>query len=212
MTEIQRRGLMFVLSAPSGAGKTTLAKQLLAQDANLNLSISATTREKRPTEIEGQDYIFLTEHEFITQRDQGDFLEWAEVFNNFYGTPRQFVEAKLAQGSDILFDIDGQGCAQLKDINPDDVVSIFVLPPSGEVLEQRLRNRAQDSEESVQRRMAGANREIQYWHSYDYVIVNDDLEQSLKDLKAILSAERLKRSRQDGLNRFVQDMMAKLHF
>ncbi len=201
---------MLVLSSPSGAGKTTLARQLLENEPELSLSVSVTTRPARPGEIDGKDYIFVDTSTFTKMRDEGDFLEWALVFDNFYGTPQKTVEETLENGQDVLFDIDWQGAAQLSKVARSDLVTIFILPPSGKALEQRLRSRAQDSEEVVKRRMAGASNEIQHWDEYDYVIVNGDLEESLSELRAILKAERLKRQRRTGLTNFVRGIQAEL--
>ncbi|MEM8936521.1 MAG: guanylate kinase [Pseudomonadota bacterium] len=205
--KIARRGLMFILSSPSGAGKTTLADRLLSKDGEIELSISATTRPRRPSEIDGEDYHFVSEQEFTRIREQGDFLEWAEVFGNFYGTPKGLVENALAGGKDVLFDIDWQGAQQLDDVARDDVVKVFILPPSREELERRLRARAQDPEEVVQKRMAKSDAEMSHWAEYDYVIVNYDLDESEELLRSILFAERLKRRRQTGLPQIVREMM-----
>ena len=205
--KVARRGLMFVLSSPSGAGKTTLSERLLKTDKDIVLSISATTRSRRPGEAHGQDYYFVSEEEFFRMRDAGEFLEWANVFGNYYGTPRPLVEATLRQGKDVLFDIDWQGAQQLDEVAGEDVVKVFILPPSREELERRLRRRAQDPEEVVQKRMAKANSEMSHWAEYDYVIVNYDLDESEALLKSILFAERLKRRRQIGLAKIVKEMM-----
>ena len=205
--KVARRGLMFILSSPSGAGKTTLADRLLKKEDQMVLSISATTRERRPGEAHGQDYYFVSEDEFIRMRDNDEFLEWANVFGNYYGTPRSLVEETLSQGKDVLFDIDWQGAQQLDQVAGDDVVKVFILPPSREELEQRLRRRAQDPEEVVQKRMAKADAEISHWAEYDYVIVNYDLDESEQLLSSILFAERLKRRRQVGLAAIVKGMI-----
>jgi guanylate kinase len=207
---IARRGLMFVISSPSGAGKTTLARRLLAVESGLVLSVSVTTRKPRPGDVEGQDYVFIDETRFKAMRGQGELLEWARVFDNFYGTPRAPVEAALGEGRDVLFDIDWQGAQQLQEKMPQDLVRVFILPPSAEALGERLRSRAQDPPEVVARRMAQAADEISHWGEYDYVIVNADLEASVAGLKAILAAERLKRERQLGLMDFVRQMQASL--
>ena len=204
---VARRGLMFILSSPSGAGKTTLADRLLKKEDQMTLSVSATTRERRPGEVHGQDYYFVAEDEFFRMRDAGDLLEWANVFGYFYGTPRSLVEDTLSKGQDVLFDIDWQGAQQLSQIAGEDVVKVFILPPSREELEKRLRRRAQDSEEVVQKRMAKADAEISHWAEYDYVIINYDLDESEKLLSSILFAERLKRRRQIGLSDIVKDMI-----
>jgi guanylate kinase len=205
--KVARRGLMFILSSPSGAGKTTLADRLLKTDGELVLSISATTRPRRPGETHGHDYFFVSEEEFTRMRDNGEFLEWANVFGNFYGTPRARVEETLRVGKDVLFDIDWQGAQQLDEVAGEDVVKVFILPPSREELERRLRRRAQDPEDVVQKRMAKADAEMSHWAEYDYVIVNYDLDQSESLLRSILFAERLKRRRQVGLSAIVKDMM-----
>ena len=205
--KVARRGLMFILSSPSGAGKTTLADRLLKKDGEMTLSISATTRTRRPGEAHGQDYYFVSEEEFIRMRDNSELLEWANVFGHLYGTPRGLVEDTLREGRDVLFDIDWQGAQQLDEVAGEDVVKVFILPPSREELERRLRKRAQDSEEVVQKRMAKADAEISHWAEYDYVIVNYDLDESEELLRSILFAERLKRRRQTGLSRIVKEMM-----
>lgn len=204
---IERRGLMYVLSSPSGAGKTTLADRLLKGDPGLRLSISATTRKPRPGEVDGVDYYFMTEEKFLRMQEAGEFLESAKVFGNYYGTPRARVFDQLAEGVDILFDIDWQGAQQLDSVARGDVVKVFILPPSREELERRLRNRNQDPEDIVQARMSKADSEISHWAEYEYVIVNFDLEQSETMLRAILLAERLQRYRQVGLPNLVRGMM-----
>lgn len=201
-----RRGLLLVLSSPSGAGKTTLAKRVLSADRNIGLSVSVTTRTPRPGEQEGADYYFRNEKQFLAQRDAGDLLEWAKVFGNYYGTPRAPVEAAIASGRDLLFDIDWQGAQQLKEKLPQDLVRVFVLPPSAQVLENRLRGRAADPPDVVAKRMAEAASEMSHWPEYDYVIVNGDLETSVAELIAILTAERLKRERLIGLSDFVRGL------
>jgi len=198
---------MYVLSSPSGAGKTTLADRLLKGDPGLRLSISATTRKPRPGEVDGVDYYFLTEEKFLRMQEAGEFLESAKVFGNFYGTPRARVFDQLAEGVDILFDIDWQGAQQLDSVARGDVVKVFILPPSREELERRLRNRNQDPEDIVQARMSKADSEISHWAEYEYVIVNFDLQQSEAMLRAILLAERLQRYRQVGLPNLVRGMM-----
>lgn len=205
--KVARRGLMFVLSSPSGAGKTTLADRLLKKDGDMTLSVSATTRTRRPGEAHGQDYYFVSEEEFFRMRDNSELLEWANVFGHYYGTPRGLVEDTLRDGRDVLFDIDWQGAQQLDEVAGEDLVKVFILPPSREELERRLRKRAQDTEEVVQKRMAKADAEISHWAEYDYVIVNYDLDESEELLRSILFAERLKRRRQTGLSRIVKDMM-----
>ena len=204
--KVARRGLMFILSSPSGAGKTTLADRILKKDGEMVLSISATTRERRPGEAHGQDYFFVSEEEFERMRDNDEFLEWANVFGNYYGTPRAMVEETLRQGKDVLFDIDWQGAQQLDEVAGEDVVKVFILPPSRDELERRLRKRAQDPEEVVQKRMAKADAEMSHWAEYDYVIVNYDLDESEELLRSILFGERLKRRRQVGLSKIVKEM------
>lgn len=210
--EIPRRGLMMVLSSPSGAGKTTLARMLLEAESGIEMSVSVTTRPMRPGEVDGKDYFFVAPDAFNAMRDKGELLEWALVFDNFYGTPRAAVEQSLADGQDVLFDIDWQGAESLtKSAYAEDLVTVFILPPSGEALEQRLRGRAQDSEDVVKRRMAGASNEIQHWSDYEYVVINADTDVALEEIRAILAAERLKRRRrQDGLSSFVRGIQAKL--
>ncbi|HYD89500.1 MAG TPA: guanylate kinase [Vitreimonas sp.] len=193
---VARRGLMFVLSSPSGAGKSTLAKKLLEADDNMSLSVSATTRPPRPSEVDGREYKFMQREQFEEMADRGEFLEHAMVFGNHYGTPRAPVEAMLIQGRDVLFDVDWQGARALRAAEPQDVVGIFILPPSMAELERRLRARNEDSEDVIARRMARSLDEISHWEEYDYVLVNTLLEQTLGQIKQILAAERLKRQRQ----------------
>ncbi len=200
---IERRGMMFVLSSPSGAGKSTLARGLLEADDRIDLSVSVTTRPPRPGEIDGQDYHFKTMAEFEAMVAASALLEHAEVFGNRYGTPRAPVEAALAHGRDVLFDIDWQGAQQLEKNALNDLVRVFILPPSTGELENRLRTRAQDSDEVVARRMAKAGDEMSHWAEYDYVIINRDRTQALGEVQAILAAERLRRTRQIGLTDFV---------
>ena len=209
-TAVARRGLMLVLSSPSGAGKTTLSRRLLEYDSNVELSISFTTRKKRPSEMEGRDYHFINRRQFDELVEKGELLEWAEVFDNYYGTPKKPVMEALAAGRDVLFDIDWQGTEQLRKAAPSDMVSIFVLPPSIPELERRLHTRAQDDYETIHRRMAKAANEMSHWADYDYVVVNHDIEQALADVTAILGAERLRRERQPGLSDFVRSLQAKL--
>ena len=207
---IERRGLLMVLSSPSGAGKTTLARRLVEADAEIAMSVSVTTRPPRPGETDGRDYHFIDDKRFVRMREGGELLEWARVFDNFYGTPRAPVEAAIKSGRDILFDIDWQGAQQLSEKMKHDVVRVFILPPSVTALERRLQTRAQDSVEVVRRRMEAASAEISHWPEYDYVIVNADIDGSLAGLKAILTAERLKRERLDGLSAFVREMQKTL--
>jgi guanylate kinase len=201
---VARRGLMFTLSSPSGAGKSTLAKKLIAEDSNMALSVSATTRERRPSEIDGREYLFLSKEKFEAMADRNEFLEHAMVFGNHYGTPRAPVEAMLIQGRDVLFDVDWQGARALRAAAPDDVVGIFILPPSMVELERRLHSRAEDSEEVIKKRMARSLDEISHWEEYDYVLVNTRLEETLEQIKQILAAERLKRRRQLWLTLHVE--------
>ena len=203
MTEIRRRGLLLVLSSPSGAGKTTITRRLLDRDPLLTLSISVTTRPKRPGEVDGADYYFVAPAEFERMVRGGELLESALVFGHSYGTPKKPVEEALRHGRDVVFDIDWQGTQQLAQNAPDDLVSIFVLPPSIEELAQRLRSRAQDSDDVVASRMAKASDEMSHWAEYKYIIVNRDIDESLRDVQSILAAERLKRSRRIGLADFV---------
>jgi guanylate kinase len=201
---IQRRGLMLVLSSPSGAGKTTLSRQLLGNDSQIQLSVSCTTREKRPGETEGVDYRFVDTATFRGMIERGEFLEHARVFNHYYGTPKAPVEEALVSGRDVLFDIDWQGTQQLEEKGREDLVRVFILPPSTRDLERRLITRAQDSKDIVAQRMAKAADEMSHWPEYDYVIINRDIATSLTQLKSILTAERLKRERQYGLSDFVK--------
>jgi guanylate kinase len=202
--DIARRGLMLVLSSPSGAGKTTISRALLNEDESLAMSVSATTRPPRPGEKEGKDYFFLEAVDFNLMINRDELLEHAKVFDNYYGTPREPVEDALANGQDVLFDIDWQGTQQLAQKAGDDLVSIFVLPPSTSDLEKRLLARAQDSAEVVARRMSKAAEEISHWREYDYVVVNDDIERCLSEVRAILKAERVRRNRRTGLLDFVE--------
>jgi guanylate kinase len=204
--KVARRGLMFILSSPSGAGKTTLAGRILEKEDQMVLSVSVTTRARRAGEVHGKDYFFVSEDEFFRMRDSGELLEWANVFGNFYGTPRALVEDTLRQGKDVLFDIDWQGAQQLDEVAGEDVVKVFILPPSRKELEARLRRRAQDTEEVVQKRMAKADAEMSHWAEYDYVIVNYQLDESEELLRSILFGERLKRRRQIGLASIVKEM------
>ena len=200
---INRRGLMLVLSSPSGAGKTSISRALLERDDNLTLSVSVTTRPRRPGEVDGVDYYFVDKTEFELMVNRGDLLEHAKVFDHYYGTPREPVMKALEDGLDVLFDIDWQGTQQLDESARDDLVSVFILPPSTAELERRLHTRAQDSEAVIANRMAKAADEMTHWDAYDYVIVNVDLEKSVASAEAILRAERLRRFRQTGLSNFV---------
>jgi guanylate kinase len=203
MNQIARRGVMFVLSSPSGAGKTTLSRGLVEADANISMSISVTTRRPRRGEVDGQDYHFVSTPEFDRMVAGGELLEHAKVFDNYYGTPRRPVEEALARGRDVLFDIDWQGTQQLESSAPNDLVSVFILPPSMQALERRLEARAQDTPDVVAKRMARAADEMSHWAEYDYVLINLDIDRSLSQVRAILEAERLRRQRQVGLNEFV---------
>ena len=210
ISAIERRGLMLVLSSPSGAGKTTLARRLLASDANMQLSVSVTTRKPRPGEIEGQDYVFVSHGDFEAMRDADGLLEWAEVFGNRYGTPRKPVEEALAKGRDVLFDIDWQGTQQLSERMAEDLVRVFILPPTADDLRKRLIGRAEDKPAEIAKRMAQASGEISHWAEYDYVLINDDLARSDAAIASIIQAERLRRFRRIGLSGFVRDLQSGL--
>jgi len=199
---------MLVISSPSGAGKSTIARELLAGDGELTMSVSATTRPPRPGEVDGKDYVFVAKEVFEQMVAEERLLEHATVFGNRYGTPREPVEAALRQGRDILFDVDWQGTQQLKQNARADLVSVFILPPSHQELEQRLRGRAQDSEEVVRHRMAKAADEMSHWAEYDYIVVNRVIEEAVAQVRAILAAERLRRDRRLGLSDFVQSISA----
>ncbi|HEU0043795.1 guanylate kinase [Sphingomonas sp.] len=202
----KRRGVLFVLSSPSGAGKSTIARKLLAEEPELEMSVSATTRPIRPGEVDGRDYNFVDLEQFREMVADNAFLEWAHVFGHRYGTPRAPVDAILSSGKDVLFDIDWQGAQQLHQIAGGDVVRVFILPPSMEELHQRLSRRATDSAEVIDARMSRAANEVSHWDGYDYVLVNDDVERCFAGVKTILAAERLKRSRQTGLIGFIRGL------
>jgi guanylate kinase len=204
--EIKRRGLMLVLSSPSGAGKTTLSRQLLQSDAGIVISVSATTRARRPNEVDGRDYSFVTPEKFEAMVKADEFFEHAIVFEHRYGTPKQPVMAALAAGRDVLFDIDWQGAQQLKERAREDLVSVFVLPPSHDELERRLKTRAQDSDDVVARRMTKAASEISHWPEYDYVVLNREIDRALAQVRAILEAERARRTRLIGVGEFVAEL------
>jgi len=213
--DITRRGIMLVLSSPSGAGKTTLSRNLLEQEniddpGKLELSISATTRVRRPSEIDGVHYRFVARRQFEAMRDGGELLEWAEVHGNFYGTPREPVERALAAGRDVLFDIDWQGTRQLIEKMRDDVVTVFVLPPSADELKARLERRAEDNQAIIAQRLRNAIEEISHWREYDYILVNRDLDKSFARLRAVLTAERLKRVKMIDLEGFAERLLADL--
>jgi guanylate kinase len=208
--DIARRGIMLIVSSPSGAGKTTLTRNLLEQEENVSLSISVTTRERRASEIDGVHYHFISRRQFEIMRDGGELLEWAEVHDNYYGTPREPVERALEEGRDILFDIDWQGTQQLYEKMRADVVSVFVLPPTAEELKARLERRAEDSPDISARRLKNAAEEIPHWGEYDYVLVNRDLNKSFVRLRGILTAERLKRVEQADIQEFVDNLLSDL--
>jgi len=207
---VERRGLMFVLSSPSGAGKTTLSRLLIERMPGLRMSVSATTRQMRPGEVDGRDYHFIDAAKFEQMTKRNDLLEWATVFDNRYGTPRAPVEAALSAGQDVLFDIDWQGTQQLREKARADVVSVFILPPSADDLEKRLHSRAQDSDEVIKGRMSRASHEMSHWAEYDYIVINHDLDQAFAEVQSILNAERLKRERCTGLTTFVRELQRQL--
>ena len=210
MDGIARRGLMFVLSSPSGAGKSTLARMLLESVPGLEMSVSVTTRPMRAGEIDGRDYHFIGKQTFNGMAAKGDLLEYATVFENSYGTPRKPVETALSDGRDVLFDIDWQGTKQLRSNAENDVVSVFILPPSVQALEHRLHTRAQDTDEVIRKRMKKSGDEMSHWDEYDYIVVNENIGIAFEAVKSILSAERLKRERQTGLSAFVSDLQKQL--
>lgn len=208
VSNAQRRGLMLILSSPSGAGKSTISRLLLKDDPELALSISVTTRARRPSEVEGVHYYFIDPARFSEMRERGELLEWAEVHGNLYATPRKPVEAALAAGRDMLFDIDWQGTQQIVRAMPEDVVGVFLLPPSMSELKARLERRAEDDRQVIARRLTNARAEIAHWQEYEYVLVNDDLQNALASVRAILGAERLHRARQPGLAGFIDGLLA----
>lgn len=208
--DIARRGIMLVVSSPSGAGKTTLTRNLLEQEENVSLSVSVTTRARRASEIDGVHYHFISKRQFEVLRDTGGLLEWAEVHGNLYGTPKEAVETALSEGRDVLFDIDWQGTLQLYEKMRKDVVSVFVLPPTANELKARLERRAEDNAEVIARRLRNAADEIPHWNEYDYVLVNRDLDKSFARLRSILTAERLKRVQADDIENFVADLLTDL--
>jgi len=207
---VERRGLMFVLSSPSGAGKTTLSRMLMERTPGLQMSVSATTRPMRPGEVEGRDYLFVDAPKFEAMVRHDELLEWATVFGNRYGTPRAPVEAALSDGGDVLFDIDWQGTQQLREKAGADVVSVFILPPSAADLEKRLHTRAQDSDEVIRGRMDRASHELSHWAEYDYIVVNQNVDDAFSEVQSILKAERLKRARRVGLAEFVRTLQRQL--
>src|SRR4051795_6446304 len=207
---VERRGLMFVLSSPSGAGKTTLSRLLIERMPGLKMSVSATTRPMRPGEVDGRDYHFIDKTKFEQMVKRSELLEWATVFDNRYGTPRAPVEAALSAGQDVLFDIDWQGTQQLREKARDDVVSVFILPPSAADLEKRLHTRAQDSDEVIRGRMDRASHELSHWAEYDYIVVNQNVDDAFSEVQSILKAERLKRARRVGLAEFVRTLQRQL--
>ena len=207
---LERRGLMFVLSSPSGAGKTTLSRLLIKRMPGLRMSVSATTRPMRPGEVNGKDYSFVDKATFDAMVKADELLEWATVFDNSYGTPRGPVEAALSAGQDVLFDIDWQGTQQLRQKARADVVSVFILPPSAADLERRLHSRAQDSNQVIRKRMSRASHEMSHWAEYDYIVINHDVDEAFSEVQSILKAERLKRERQIGLVGFVRNLQGQL--
>jgi guanylate kinase len=205
--KIQRRGLMLVISSPSGAGKSTISRNVLEADPEMSLSVSVTTRKRRPSEIEGVHYHFVSLKEFERLKSSDSLLEWAEVHGNYYGTPREAAEIAMAEGRDMLFDIDWQGAQQLQEKMSADVVSIFILPPTMEELQSRLNRRAEDSQEVIATRLANARAEIAHWREYDYIVVNDDLDRAFSAVRSIVEAERLRRDRRPGLFDFVSELV-----
>jgi guanylate kinase len=207
---VERRGLMFVLSSPSGAGKTTLARELVSKVAGLQMSVSVTTRPMRPGEVDGKDYFFIDKPRFDAMVKNNELLEHAPVFDHFYGTPRAAVEAALSAGRDVLFDIDWQGTQQLREKARQDVVSVFILPPSAADLERRLHTRAQDSDAVIRGRMSRASHEMSHWAEYDYIVINRSIDEAFAEVQAILKAERLRRDRRTGLTNFVRKLQKQL--
>ena len=207
---VERRGLMFVLSSPSGAGKTTLSRLLIERMPGLRMSVSATTRPMRPSEVDGRDYWFVDQPRFKEMVQHNELLEWATVFDNSYGTPREPVEAALSAGQDVMFDIDWQGTQQLREKARADVVSVFILPPSAADLEKRLHSRAQDSDAVIRSRMSRATHELSHWAEYDYIVINHDVDEAFAEVQSILKAERLKRERRTGLTTFVRELQRQL--
>lgn len=205
--KLARRGLLFILSSPSGAGKTTLSRMLLEADSNITLSVSATTRPPRPGEEDGVHYHFVSDAEFDRMVEEDDFYEWAYVFGHRYGTPKGRIRNALKEGQDFLFDIDWQGTQQLYQKDQQDVVSVFILPPSLAELRRRLESRAQDSDEVIDARMERARAEISHWAEYDYVVINDDVDECFDRVREVLDAERMRRTRQTGLIPFVRELM-----
>lgn len=205
---LHRRGLMFILSSPSGAGKTTISHMLLMADEEIQLSVSATTRPRRPGEVDGVDYHFVNDEKFDQMVAEDDFYEWAHVFGYRYGTPKGYIRKGLKEGQDFLFDIDWQGTQQLYQKDQQDVVSVFILPPSLPELRRRLESRAQDSQQVIDSRMERARSEISHWAEYDYVVINDDVDECFVKVREILHAERMRRTRQTGLIPFVRGLMA----
>ncbi len=206
-SRIRRRGLMLVLSSPSGAGKSTIARNLIESDPGFELSVSVTTRPRRGSEIDGIHYHFRSKREFESLRDNDELLEWAEVHGNFYATPREPAERAMAEGRDMLFDIDWQGAKQLKEKMRGDIVSVFILPPSMAELKARLKRRAEDQEKVIETRLKNARDEIEHWTEYDFVVINDDLDRAFAEVRAIVMAERLRRDRRPGLFDFVSGLL-----
>lgn len=206
---ITRRGLMLVLSSPSGAGKSSIARNLLADGSGIELSVSVTTRARRASEIDGRHYHFISERQFLRMRENDDLLEWAEVHGNFYGTPREPVEQAMREGRDMLFDIDWQGAEQLGGKMRSDVVSVFVLPPSMAELKDRLHRRAEDDEAVIEKRLVNAAAEIEHWRDYDFIVVNHDLAKAYGEVRSIVVAERLRRTRRPGMYDFITTLIGR---